>query len=207
MTAEPLLPSPPLLLTVAILAFILHECVTLGRITRWLMRFPYVFFIYLELGAIAAVRKAVQPRFVLMGDCHQCGDCCRSILGVPPGFVRKTRLINAYLWYHRVAHRFSPVGVGPNDEILFECGHLQSDGRCGIYWHRPFLCRNYPLLPLYQTPALLPSCSFQIAPRVVAQMRPHPRLPVLNSQVAVHHPTSHRSGLPEAEDFHHVDPN
>ena len=202
---------PPSSLTLAtalsalLLGIFLHECLTLGRWTRRLLRFVLVFFALMETAAIRLVQQIIRPPFVLQGDCHECGDCCRSILGVPPKFIRKTRLMTLYLTYHRIAHRFTPREIGEEGEVFFECGHLQSDGRCGIYWFRPLLCRNYPIMPFYHAPSLLPGCSYRIAPRAVAQMKPHPRLPILNHQVSVHHPTAPHTGAPKSEDFQLVD--
>ncbi len=205
MTPTPSSLSLATALSVLVLGIFLYECLTLGRLTRRLLRFPLVFFALMETAAIRVVQQVIRPRFVLQGECHECGDCCRSILGVPPRFIRKTRLMGLYLYYHRVAHRFTPREIGEEGEIIFECGHLQSDGRCGIYWFRPLLCRNYPIVPFYHAPSLLPGCSYQIAPRVVAQMTPHPRLPILNRQVAIHHPTAPHKGAPRVEDFQLID--
>ena len=48
------------------------------------------------------------------------------------------------LW--QVAHRNVKAYKDSDGWFLLiegECGHLQADGRCGIYEHRPQICRDY----------------------------------------------------------------
>ncbi len=183
----------------------LYECLTLGRFTRKCLKIPILFFTLLEILSLRLIQAAVPPKFVLLGSCQECGDCCTSILGSPPAWIRRSFLMRIYTQYHKIAHRFSVRATTEDGSVLFQCGYLQSDGRCSIYHFRPLLCRNYPLIPFYHEPKLLPGCSYSIAPRVVAEMKPHPKLPILNSQVAVHHPSAPHRDLPLEEDFHYVD--
>ena len=163
-------------------------------------------FINLELLALKIIHAIVQPEFVLQGDCMRCGACCEHIVGDPPKFIKQTRLLSIYLAYHRFAHRFTPTHRGPNDEVIFTCGHLQDDGRCGIYRFRPLICRNYPVVPYYSVPGLLPDCTYTVAPRIVANMQKRKSLPILNANVMVHHPTRMEPGPSAHDDFHLVDP-
>jgi hypothetical protein len=103
--------------------------------------------------------------------------------------VKKTRLLGVFLAWHRLAHNFHLAGRGPNGQVILACGHLRADGRCGIYRWRPLLCRNYPAVPFFDPPPLLPGCGFHAVPRVVVQMKDRPSLPIVNPQVAVHHPS------------------
>lgn len=171
-------------------AYALVELASGAAITRTLAREFFRVFIYVELAAQALVRVLHRPRFVVLGACHQRGVCCTQIIFAPPQlFHRVPVLLRLALIYHRVAHEFTPVGTGPGREIIFRCGHLTPSGRCGIYRHRPLLCRNYPVLPYYEAPVLLPGCGFTAVPRVVTQMRTRAGLRILNPRVAVHHPT------------------
>lgn len=198
-------PWQSLLLILFFVSVGFYECLTLGRLTRKFLKIPVLFFTLMETGALRLMKQIIRPRFVLLGTCQECGDCCRSILGSPPKWVRDSFLMRIYTHYHKIAHRFTVRATTADGCVLFECGYLQSDGRCSIYRFRPLLCRNYPLVPFYHEPRLLPSCSYSVAPRVVAEMKPHPKLPIINSQVAVHHPSAPPRHLPEAEDFHQVD--
>ena len=195
------------LISCFLVAIVLFECLTLGRLTRKALKLAILFFTVMEIAAVKLMQRIIRPRFVLTGECQECGDCCRSILGSPPQWVRRSWLMNVDTHYHRLAHRFEVRATTPDGSVLFECGYLQSDGRCMIYRFRPLLCRNYPVIPFYHEPMLLPGCSYSVAPRVVAEMTPHPRLPILNAHVAVHHPSTitTRELLPEADDFHLVD--
>lgn len=171
----------------------------LYRSTAWV-------FINLELAALKLIQAIVRPEFVVQGECHRCGACCEHIVGDPPRFIKNTGLLAIYLAWHRLAHRFTPTHRGPNAEIIFSCGHLQNDGRCGIYRFRPLICRNYPVVPYYSAPGLLPDCTYSVAPRVVSKMQSRPGLPFINPTVMVHHPTRLEPGPSSHDDFHLVDP-
>lgn len=159
------------------------------RTVRFLGALFTVSLIHAELAAVALVRRIHPPKHVVLGDCVQCGDCCKSILSNPPKFLKSGRGLRVFIAFHRVLHNFSAVARGPNGEIFFSCGHLRADNRCGIYWRRPLFCRTYPVLPYYDAPKLLPQCSYRVASRVVSEMKPRSSLPILNPTVAVYHPT------------------
>ena len=163
-------------------------------------------FINLELLALRIIRLVIRPEFLIQGECLRCGACCEHIVGDPPKFIKETKLLSVYLAYHRLTHRFRAISRGPNGEVIFSCGHLQDDGRCGIYRFRPLICRNYPVIPYYSVPGLLPDCTYKVAPRVVANMKSRASLPIINAQVSVHHPTRLQPGPSSHEDFHLVDP-
>lgn len=190
----------------ASLGLFVLDAVTGFSVTLRLYRCIAWLFINLELAALKLIRVVMRPEFVIQGDCLRCGACCEHIVGDPPRIIKNTKLLPIYLAYHRFAHKFRPTHRGPNGEIIFSCGHLQHDGRCGIYRFRPLICRNYPVIPYYNTPGLLPDCTYTVAPRVVAQMKTRASLPILNSRVIVHHPTRLEPGPSAHDDFHLVDP-
>ena len=188
-----------------IAALLTVEIMSRFTVTRWFFRICGVFFVLLEVGAVRLVKTVIKPEFVLLGSCHRCGECCEQIVSDPPNWLKNSSLLRFYLLFHELTHSFKATHRGPNGEVIFRCGHLLSDGGCGIYHFRPLLCRNYPRIPQMGAPNLLPNCSYQYAPRSVAAMKPRSSLPILNSHVAVHHPS--RSDLSEhrPEDFHQVD--
>ncbi len=145
--------------------------------------------IHMELAAVRFVRWMHPPKHVVLGECVKCGDCCKSIVANPPRFLKRDPWVRWFAAYHRFVHNFRPVARGEDGEIIFSCGHLRADNRCGIYWRRPMLCRTYPVLPYYDAPQLMPQCSYRVASRVAAQMQSRPSLPILNPTVAVYHPT------------------
>ena len=173
--------------------FLLTELIFRGLLTRLLWRETMLLFTRLDHVALLLARRIVPPRFALLGTCQKRGVCCRQIVGNPPAFIKRGRLLRVFVAYHRVFHRFSVVARGPDDEVIFACGYLGSDGRCTIHRRRPFLCRNYPLIPWFEPPRLLPGCGFRIIPREAMRMTSRASLPILNAQVAVHHPSPPRS--------------
>jgi hypothetical protein len=181
------------------------ELVSRGFLTRRLLRTLFRWFVQMELLAMRVMRFFVKPRFVLRGQCQRRGVCCTMIVGNPPGFVKRTpALLGVFVALHRVIYNFHVVNRGESGEVIFSCGHLQSDGRCGIYRFRPLLCRNYPILPFFEPPRPLPGCGYRVVPRVVDRMQS--RLPIVDAQVAVHHPTrpGGRKAMELAEHYHGV---
>ena len=186
--------------------YLLVEWVSRGALTRALLTVAIVAFATAEELAARAVRLVRPPRFVVTGSCHRCGDCCRMIVADPPRLVKDTALLRLLVLYHRALRNFTVTGRGPNDEVIFSCGHLRADGRCGIYARRPLLCRNYPLRPFFTAPQLMPECSYQIAPQAVARMHARASLPIVNPGVTVHHPTrTTRGALGQSEDYEWLD--
>ena len=136
--------------------------------------------------------------FIQEGLCQRCGDCCEHIVSSPPKILAQGLGLRMYLAFHKLTHNFSVNYRGPNQEIVFKCGHLRNDGACSIYWRRPLLCRRYPLPPDRGQPKVLPNCSYFYTPKVVAKMKSRSSLKILNPIVAVHHPTptnNHRNTL------------
>ncbi len=186
--------APAILVTLAAL-YVVLEILARGGILRVVWRLLALLFVEMELLAMALVRRLHPPRFVLAGGCHKRGVCCTQIVGDPPRWIKRSLLLGAWIAMHRVLHNFHPVGSGPDGAIIFRCGHLLASGRCGIYRFRPFICRNYPVMPFYRPPPILPGCGYVAVPRVVTAMRTRPTLAVLNARVAVHHPSPIEPGM------------
>ena len=76
--------------------------------------------------------------------CPPCGRCCRYVaLGIDaPSSVKA---VSMALWF--VYHR--DVSIYQSHEgdwfllVPTECDNLLPDGLCGVYEHRPFICREY----------------------------------------------------------------
>lgn len=183
-------------------ALVVLELASRGFVMRRIVQVIAVAIIKLDLAAQALVRLCIKPKHVLLGDCQRCGACCRSLVGDPPEVVKNNPLLlKGFIAYHRTTHRFEAYARGPNGEVLFRCGHLQSDNTCGIYWRRPLVCRTYPVVPAYGIPRLLPDCSYRIAARPVSVMMKRASLPIVNSVVAVHHITPDHDGESRPEDY------
>ena len=146
--------------------------------------------ILLDLGCMRLVQCVIRPRYVLRGRCQKRGLCCRNIVALPPAPMRRRpALMRLFAQFHRLMHNFRVVARTDDGGLIFACGHLRSDGRCGIYRYRPRLCRNYPVLPFFGPPMLLPGCGYRVAPRVVDRMRPPSSLGIVNAHTEVHHPS------------------
>jgi hypothetical protein len=186
----------------AILGLALLELASRGVVTRRITQLIAVGVIKLDLAAQGLVRTLAPPKYVLQGDCQRCGACCRSLVGDPPQVIKKSSvLLRTFIAYHRATHRFEAYARGPNGEVLFRCGHLQTDNTCGIYWRRPLVCRTYPVVPSFGIPKLLPDCSYRIAARPVTLMVKRASLPIVNPVVATHHPTPIHEGESQPEDY------
>jgi len=173
-----------------VVAVVLFELMTRFALFRLFWRNVFRFFAVMEIGALKLVRWIYPPKYVLVGHCQKRGTCCEMILGDPPRMVKNSpRLINLFAAYHRVVHNFHVVARGDNDELVFKCGYLQSDGRCGVYRYRQLLCRNYPLIPWFVPPSPIPGCGLKVAPKVVTRMKTRASLPILNPIIAIYHPT------------------
>ncbi|MEM6730121.1 MAG: YkgJ family cysteine cluster protein [Myxococcota bacterium] len=195
-----------LLAAFGVMALGFFEIFNRFRVIRTLGSVFTVSLIHMELAAVGLVRKLHPPKHAVVGSCVKCGDCCKSIVANPPRFLKRDPWVRWFAAYHRFVHNFRPVARGEDGEIIFSCGHLRPDNRCGIYWRRPMLCRTYPVLPYYDAPQLMPQCSYQVTARVVTEMKPRASLPIVNPQVAVYHPTP-ESNEPRYEDFELVEMN
>lgn len=79
--------------------------------------------------------------------CPEPGRCCRSfwLSTSGNGFEFKTAL-HALVDMAVRFFPFIPVEKSETcDQYLFACVELRHDGRCGIYEHRPQLCRDYQI--------------------------------------------------------------
>jgi hypothetical protein len=157
----------------------------------------------LDLAALALWRRIRPPRYELAGSCQRRGACCTQIVAAPPqAIVRRPALMRAFAGFHRLLHNFHVVGTGPQGELIFRCGYVGTDGRCGIYRLRPRLCRTYPLLPYFRAPKILPGCGYRVRLRGMGTAA---RLPIVEAHVGTHHPTPIRrpndGALEHAEDF------
>lgn len=179
-----------------------------NRLLRGLWRELLRGFTLLDLACARLVQRCVRPRYVLRGRCQKRGLCCQNIVAQPPRLIRRRpRLLQLFAHFHRVMHNFHVVARTDDGGLIFSCGHLKTDGRCGIYRYRPRICRDYPVLPFFGPPQLLPGCGYRVAPRVVAAMRAPASLAIVNPHTAVHHPgpPAGRGAAHELpEDFHPV---
>ena len=184
-------------------ALALWEATHRFRLVRRLVREVLAAVTRLDLTAVALVRRLKPPRYALEGACQRRGDCCSQIVASPPrAMLRRPRVLALFVAMHRWAHNFHLRGRGPDGQLIFRCGYLQTDGKCGIYRFRPRLCRTYPVLPFFAPPKVLPGCGYRVKLRGMGH---HRRLPIVEAHVGMHHPTPPRrpnaTALEHEEDF------
>ena len=190
--------------------FCMHEWYFRGRLSLFLFREFTRVIVLIDIACLKIVQTIKPPPYVLQGQCDKRGSCCKQIVSDPPKRIKTSpRAERMYLAFHALFHHFTLVARGESGEYIFKCGHLKTDGRCGIYRYRPFICRNYPVRHFFRPPALLAGCGYKIVPRALAKTRYAHRLPILNPIPAVHHPTPDKTGRASFEerldDYHRVD--
>ncbi len=108
-----------------------------------------------------------RTRWRLEGKCRQCGNCCKGIyLKIDPkqlGSELFTKLAIAWITW---LFDFILLEIDyENHYLVFTCKHLQASGKCGNYFWRTSICRNYPLVDYFKKPEFLPGCGFSTKPR------------------------------------------
>jgi Fe-S-cluster containining protein len=103
-----------------------------------------------------------KTRWKLEGQCRQCGNCCREIYlkATPRQMASRFFLRLAVAW---ICWLFDFILLRIESEscyLVFTCRHRLPDGRCGNYFWRPNVCRNYPLVDYFDEPKVLPGCGF-----------------------------------------------
>ncbi len=76
--------------------------------------------------------------------CPVCAKCCKYVC-IEVDSPTSVKAVSNLLWYlyHRNVAVF--MDAGGDWAVAFEgtCEHLTPDGLCGIYEHRPLICRDY----------------------------------------------------------------
>jgi Fe-S-cluster containining protein len=104
-----------------------------------------------------------KTRWVLGGKCRQCGNCCKEIyIKISPRQL-SSRLFTtlAIKW---ISWIFDFIVLRKDYDyyyLVFTCKHRRSDGKCGNYFWRPSICRNYPLVDYFKEPKVLPGCGYR----------------------------------------------
>lgn len=108
---------------------------------------------------------AMQREFIRVGQCRTTGQCCRAIgLEFPQSWVGKKRLIHWLTRWHALRYNFEQVGLEEN-LLIYECGYLRPDNRCGIHRFKPKLCRDFPQRPWTGKIRLHKGCGYRYISR------------------------------------------
>lgn len=107
----------------------------------------------------------VRPRFIRQGACVFCGVCCRQIgINLPKSWARRPAVVRFFSRWHFLRYNFTLLGVVDN-MLVYECGYLAADNRCGIQKFKPRLCREFPSQRLFEKPDLYKGCGYHYVPR------------------------------------------
>jgi hypothetical protein len=109
-------------------------------------------------------RKFFPDQFIIVGQCKKQGLCCENIAVYIPErmWERPFQLKLITFWYEWLYNFTHTVAKKEDNVILFSCKYLKNNS-CSIYWRRPFICRNYPLVHKhFKKPTFLPGCGFSV---------------------------------------------
>lgn len=76
--------------------------------------------------------------------CPSCAKCCKYVC-IEIDSPRSVEAVSNILWYlyHKDITVFEDYDGDWAVTYPGECTHLRPDGLCGIYLHRPLICRSY----------------------------------------------------------------
>jgi Fe-S-cluster containining protein len=108
-----------------------------------------------------------RSRWVLEGKCKKCGTCCKEIyLKISPRQLSSRFFTELAIRWTSWIFDFILLRIDyENYYLVFTCRHLRPDGKCGNYFWRPNICRNYPLVDYFEEPKTLLDCGFRARPR------------------------------------------
>ena len=123
-----------------------------------------ILFVLLDNFLTIFPRKLLFPtRWVVHGKCKQCGNCCKEILlTMTPRQISSRFFTNLAIRWISWLFGFILLRVDyENRYLVFTCKHRCADGKCGNYFWRPSICRNYPLVDYFEEPKLLAGCGYK----------------------------------------------
>ena len=121
-----------------------------------------IIFVLLDNSFTNYLKRLFGSRYRLEGKCRQCGNCCREIILTMTPAQSKSRLFTS-LSVRWIAWLFDFILLRVDQDhhsLVFTCEHLTPEGKCGNYFWRPNVCRNYPLVDYFDEPKTLPGCGF-----------------------------------------------
>jgi len=130
---------------------------------RFLKRFLISFVLLDNLLTNLPKKILFKSRWKLEGKCKQCGVCCQEIyMKITPKQLSSKFFTNLAIKWTCWLFDFILLDVDyENYYLVFTCHHRRPDGKCGNYFWRPNVCRNYPLVDYFDEPKTLPNCGFK----------------------------------------------
>ena len=122
-----------------------------------------IIFVLLDNFLTNFLKKYIfKSNYVLEGKCKQCGVCCQEILlKITPAQMSSKLFTNLAIKWISWLFDFILLKIDyEHGYLAFTCKHICPDGKCGNYFWRPSVCRNYPLVDYFEEPRTLPGCGF-----------------------------------------------
>lgn len=132
-----------------------------------LKRFIILFVLLDNLLTNLPKKWFFKSKWKLTGQCNMCGNCCKEIhLQIDKKQLGSKLFTNVAIRWITWLFDFILLKIDCDNHILeFTCKHCRADGKCGNYFWRPNVCRNYPLVDYFEKPKFLPNCGFKAVPR------------------------------------------
>ena len=132
-----------------------------------LKRFIMVFVLLDNFLTNLPKRILFRSRWMRQGKCRECGQCCKEIyLRIEPRQLGSKLFSQLAIAWISWLFDFNLLRIEPERHYLvFNCKNQLPDGRCGNYFWRPSVCRNYPLVDYFERPEFLPNCGYRTEPR------------------------------------------
>ena len=104
------------------------------------------------------------PQQKIVGQCKKRGVCCQNLaVGVSRRINHSEKLLKIVHWWYQFVYNFKLKGWYKNDGLLiYSCNYLKN-GKCSIYWRRPYICRQYPKSKRIGT-TTMPGCGYSLIP-------------------------------------------
>ena len=132
---------------------------------RCLIKYLILPFVLFDLTMQKLARLIIRPPFKKEGSCLKRGNCCHYIL------VRfsNTFFGKLFYWWSREINGFylrykEPQLYEGKSMYVMGCRYLKKNGKCSVYYVRPLVCRQWPLIEHFGYPRILKGCGFRSNP-------------------------------------------
>lgn len=131
------------------------------------MKRGLIIFVILDNYVTNLAKSFLRTKWVRIGRCLQCGNCCKEIyLTMTPAQINSKLFTKISIRWITWLFDFILLRIDyENASLVFTCQHLTPEGKCDNYCWRPNVCRNYPLIDYFKEPTFLPGCGFQTIKR------------------------------------------
>lgn len=134
------------------------------RALAWALRRLAVLVAMMAVAQRHVLRSTHRLNWKLEGSCGSCGNCCENLL-LPVD--TKSPLVTALRRYwHEVVFDFFPRDFQLENEgkqfASYGCRNFTAERTCSKHRLRPFVCRAYPALALFDAPQPKPHCGYQL---------------------------------------------